>query len=59
MRRQVELGRYDCDSADDECGVDQLTMTGRPPDRGKSRPVGPLIPASGRLQNKCEMKSIL
>jgi hypothetical protein len=42
MRRQIELGRDDCNSAEpgDKCGVGQLAMTGRPAGRGKSRPVG-------------------
>jgi hypothetical protein len=32
MRKQIELGRDDCNSAEpgDKCGVDQLAMTGRP-----------------------------
>src|SRR6266699_1399578 len=40
MRRQIELGRDDCNSAEpgDKCGVGQLAMTGRPAGRGKPRP---------------------
>jgi hypothetical protein len=43
MRRQIELGRDDCNLAEpgDKRGVGQLAMTGRPAGRGKSRPVAP------------------
>ena len=36
MRKQIELGRDDCNSAEpgDKCGVDQLAMTGRPAGHG-------------------------
>jgi hypothetical protein len=37
MRRQIELGRDDCNLAEpgDKCGVDQLAMTGRPAGHGQ------------------------
>src|SRR2546430_15135390 len=47
MRKQIELGRDDCNSAEpgDKCGVDQFAMTGRPAvehdRRPKSRSVAP------------------
>jgi len=61
MRKQIELGRDDCNSAEpgDKRGVDQLAIAGRPAGRGKSRPVRPTPGGSGRFQNKCKMKSIL
>jgi hypothetical protein len=53
MRRQIELGRDNCNSAEpgDKCGVDQLAMAGRPAGRGKPRPVAPHTGGSGRLRD--------
>ena len=56
MRKQIELGRDDCNSAEpgDKCGVDQFAMTGRPAvehdRRPKSRSVAPHTGGSGRFR---------
>src|SRR5260370_22689860 len=57
MRKQIELGRDDCNSAEpgDKCRVDQLAMTGRPAvehdRRPKSRSVAPHTGGSGGVPN--------
>src|SRR5260370_38453692 len=57
MRKQIELGRDDCNSAEpgDKCGVDQFAMTGRPAvehdRRPKSRSVAPHTGGAPRIKS--------